>query len=159
MTPERLLALVLAHSPGFAPMVGGSRPAWGLLEAGWGFAALPAEAWAAFLWRYGRDGQALTALHPLLLAEARYIARREHWPEQIAGAPYLLDLVELALAEEQLTELDRDRLRRRLEHGWGAEVWTRQLERKHRVIGAVLDKWCVDAHESISRRIREQDYG
>ena len=41
---------------------------------------------------------------------------------------------ELVLSEEHLSDLDRERLRQRLERGWGGEVWVRYLAPKHRAI-------------------------
>jgi hypothetical protein len=157
LTPERLFALVLAHSPGFAEPIGGGKPTWTILEAAWGASGIPNDLLSAFLWRYARDGTALAALQPLLVNEAQRLSKRERWPKTIDGIPYLLDLVELVLAEEQLSELDRERLRQRLEYGWGEATWNRYLAPKHRAIGAILDRLCVDAHEHIARRIRDHD--
>lgn len=157
MTPERLLALVLAHSPGFAEPVGGGRPTWTVLELSWGCAGFDNEHLSAFLWRYARDHGAGQQVRKVLSQEALKLAERENWPETISGQRYLGDLIAVVLAEETMSELQRDRLLRMMKTEWGEAVWDRYLAPKHRAIGAILDRMCVDAHEHISRRIREFD--
>ena len=154
MTPERLLALVLAHSPGFAEPVGGGRPLWTILEAAWGCAGLSSDRVAAFWWRFARDDRSRTVLETALMDEAVRIAEREQWPKRIAGELYVGALVELVIAEEIMSEIQRERLQQRLEQLWGP-TWQGQIARKHRAIGAILDRWCTDGHEHIARRIRE----
>ncbi len=158
MSPERLVALVLAHGPGFAEPVGGSRPEWTVLEAAWGCAGLSDDHLAAFWWRYARDQAAGATIRRVLWKEAHGLAERERWPMTLHGQPYLLDLVWVVLAEEQMSELQRDRLQRMLKLEWSEPTWDKHLAPKHRAIGAVLDRLCTDAHEHIARRIREHEH-
>lgn len=157
MTPERLFALVLAHSPGFAEPVGGGKPSWTILEAAWGASGFDNKRLAAFLWRYTRDPASGSAVYRVLWNEALQLSQRERWPTVIQGQPYLGELVKIVVAEEQMSELQRDRLLRWLKERWGDAVWDRQVAPKHRAVGAILDRYCVDAHEHIARRIRDDE--
>ena len=157
MSPERLLALVLAHSPGFAEPVGDGRPTWTVLEAAWGCAGFDNDALSAFLYRYTRDQGAGRAVRRVLWSEALRLSQRERWPLLIDGRPYLSDLVHIVMVEETMSELQRDRLLRLLKFDWGEAIWDRMLAPKHRAIGAVLDRLCTDAHEHIARRIRDDE--
>ena len=136
--------------------MGGSRPLWTLVEAGWGCAGLTEAQLAAFWWRYARDGKALQVLTPLLHQEAARIAREQQWPKLCDGYPYLPELVEHVLAEETMSDVQRHKVLERLAAVWGTS-WEKHLSRRHRAIGAILDRWCVGAHDHIARRIREYD--
>jgi hypothetical protein len=93
----------------------------------------------------------------VLTQEALELAEREDWPETISGQRYLGDLIAVVLAEETMSELQRDKLLRMMKTEWTEPVWDRYLAPKHRAIGAILDRLCTDAHEHISRRIRDHD--
>ena len=157
MTPEMLLALVQARGAQLDGVSGGGRPEWTLVECAFGCAGLSESRMAAFWWRYARDPTSRAIVTQVLSEEAQWIKRRDRWPDKVAGLPYLTELVEVVVAEEHMSELQRHRLLERMAHAWGEEVWNRYLARKHRTLGAVLDRLCVDGHEHISRRIREDD--
>jgi len=157
MTPEALLAKVAARSVSLAEPVGGATPAWTLVEAGFASAGLSRAQMAAFWWRYARDPAVRSILYGALLTEAGRIFTLERWPDRIAGRPYLNDLVLLAMAEDQLSDLDRQRLRDRLPKHWPEGVWDRQLSKRYRAVGHILDAWCAEAHRHMAQRIREHD--
>ena len=153
-----LLALVQARGAQLDGVSGGGRPEWTLVECAFGCAGLSENRLAAFFWRYARDYSSRKIVAQALSEEAQRLKRRERWPDRIAGLPYLGELIEVVVAEEHMSELQRHRLLERMAHAWGEEVWARHLARKHRALGAALDRLCVDGHEHIARRIREDGY-
>lgn len=157
MNPELLIALVQARGCVLDNATTGGKRQWGILEAAWGLSDLRNGPLDAFLWRYARDGRVLVTLLPALTSEAHRLARSERWPSLIDGLPYVAELSEVVVHEEHMSDLQRDRLLRRLEAAWSPEVWNRHLARKHKSIGAILDRWCTDGHEHIARRIREYE--
>lgn len=157
MNPEILIAVVQARAAQLDGVTSGGRPEWTVLECAWGLSRLPAGPLNAFLWRYARDGKALATLLPALLNEAVRLARRERWPERVDGLPYLTELTAVVVHEEHMSDVQRDRLLRRLEATWGPEIWSRHLARKHRAIGVLLDRWVTDGYEHVARRIREDE--
>lgn len=158
MTPEQLLALVAARSVAVSEPVGGAKPEWTLVELGFVSAGLRREQMEAFWWRHARDVGVVRSLGRRLLAEVREVARREGWPRLIGGRDYVPELVVLAIAEEQLSDLDKQRLRDRLEGHWPDGEWGRQLSRRYRVVGSILDGWCMEAHWHMVLRMREDTY-
>ena len=110
MTPEMLLALVQARGAQLDGVSGGGRPEWTLVECAFGCAGLSESRMAAFWWRYARDPTSRAIVTQVLSEEAQWIKRREHWPDKVAGLPYLTELVEVVVAEEHMSELQRHRL-------------------------------------------------
>lgn len=154
MTPELLLALVSGRSIALSEPVGGRRPEWTLVEAGWGMARLSTCYELAFRYRHSRDG----GVYPRLWSALRFAAERlawcDRWKRRIEGRLYVDDLVGLVLAEEWMSHNDRQRLLTRCENSWPEGVYERQILPKQRRIGMVLDRWCSAAHEHVARRIR-----
>lgn len=157
MTPEHLLTLVAARSQSLQEPIGGAAPTWTLAEAGYAAAGLTRAQAAAMFWRYMRDDGARRVLWACLLDEAARLFTEERWPDRIAGRLYLVDLVELAIAEETLSDVDRQRLRDRLPGRWPEGVWNQQLAKRYAKVGAILDAWCAEAHRHMARRIRSED--
>jgi hypothetical protein len=157
MTPEQLLSMVAARSLALAEPIGGAAPTWTLVEAGFAAAGLSRAQTAAFWHRYARDPGVRRTLYADLAAEAGRLALEQHWPPQVAGRPYLAELVQLAIAEETLSDLDRQRLQDRLPSYWPEGVWDRHLARRYRAIGQILDCWCAEAHWHMAQRMREDE--
>lgn len=156
MTPETLLALVSGQSIALAEPVGGRVPQWTLVEAGFGMASLQSPYTLAFCYRYARDPSVYQRLYTELLAESMRLADSEHWKTRIDGRRYLGYLVEVVMAEEWMSNLDRQRMLTSIEKQWG-EAYESFLARKQRKIAMILDRWCAAAHEHIARRIATED--
>ena len=154
MTPENLLALVSGQSIALAEPVGGRVPQWTLVEAGFGMGALESPYSLAFCYRYARDASVYRRLYAKLLTESIRLAEFEHWKTRLNGKRYLEGLVEIVMAEEWMSDLNRQRLLIQMECNWPTGVYHRQIARKHRAIAMILDRWCAAAHEHIARRIR-----
>lgn len=158
MTPELLLALVSGRSIALAEPVGGKRPEWTVIEAGWGLSRLQSCYDAAFRYRHGRDPSVYWRLHRFLWDEAMRTSWESKWKRKVAGRYYLNDLVALVLAEEWLSNLDRQRLVLRLTGSWPEGVYEREIQPKQRTVAMILDRWCSAAHEHIQHRIRCDAY-
>lgn len=156
MTPETLLALVSGQSIALAEPVGGRVPQWTLVEAGFGMASLQSPYTLAFCYRYARDPSVYQRLYTELLAESMRLADSEHWKTRIDGRRYLGYLVDVVMAEEWMSNLDRQRMLTDIEREWG-EAYESFLARKQRKIAMILDRWCTAAHEHIARRIATED--
>lgn len=157
MTPEQLLALVAARSVPMAEPVGGAAPEWTLVDCGYAAAGLTREQMAAFWWRYARDVGVYNLLWRSLYGEAVGLQRREGWAKRVDGRCYLAELVTLVIAEEQLSDVDRQRLRDKLPLRWPEGVWEAKLARRYAKLGAVLDRWCGEAHRHMARRMRKDE--
>ena len=157
MTPETLLALVSGQSIALAEPVGGRIPQWTLVEAGFGMGELRSPYLLAFWYRYARDRSVYQRLYEELRAESIRLAEAEHWKTRLNGGRYMDGLVGIVLAEEWMSNLDRQRLLVQMQCNWPSGLYDEQIARKHRAIAMILDRWCAAAHEHIAQRIRTED--
>jgi len=156
MTPETLLALVSGQSIALAEPVGGRVPQWTLVEVGFGMASLQSPYTLAFCYRYARDPSVYQRLYTELLAESMRLADSEHWKRRVDGRRYLGYLVDVVMAEEWMSNLDRQRMLTSIEKQWSVGTYGSFLARKQQKIAMILDRWCAAAHEHIAHRIRNE---
>lgn len=175
MTPERLIAtFCAAHGGDFKSMSRATGERFTAADAAMACSAyvnprgsivrLTRAAEYAFRYRWAGDHSCAAGLRECLLDSARSLHRREQWPKKIprlnpdSGAmeaqPYLEDLVELAMLEEQCWWLLK-------KHGlWYVVmrvqpfVWRRTLSGRYEALRDRLDNWCSDARYHIRRKLR-----
>jgi hypothetical protein len=111
----------------------------------------------AFWYRFARDPAVRQRLYGILLAESMRLASLEGWKQRVEGRLYLGYLVGVVMAEEWMSNLDRQRLADHMEQEWPRGVYQRFLVRKQRKIAMILDRWCAAAHEHIAARISSCD--
>ncbi len=156
MTPEMLLAIVSGQSISAADVVGGRKPEWTLVAAGWATAGgLDECCHLAFRYRYGRDGSVYSKLKAYLTHAAQRLAWHDKWRRKVSGRAYLDQIIVWVLLEEWMSLVDRQRLLAHLMNTWPDGAYERELSEKQRRIAMILDRWCATAHEHIRYRIRD----
>jgi hypothetical protein len=174
VTPQRLILLCNAKGVDLKKVSAGTGERWspddaalacGVYVQGGEVYELDRCSEYAYRYRWAGDDSVRSALRAYLFDVAIDLKNYERWPntikrldhetKQFKDAPYLADLVDLAVMEEQhwfvFKALD-------LWSTWmGVQpaVWTKTLSKRYEAIRFYLHIWCSNAHHHIGRRLHD----
>lgn len=162
MTPETLFTLADARGIQYGHVSRATQQQWPIEDVALALADMYPRSerdwtFAAYSWRWRRDGEQRPMLRFGLLVTTAERAYAEHWPQLISQETYIERLVDMAMLEEHYWWIIRKTGLYAALMKVEDDVWQRRLSRRYESIRHQLECWCSSVHQHMAARMKADE--